>query len=388
MKGETVERRRTLMWALPASLILHALIAAFLIYGLPTFPEQPPEEQPVNVALVPPPEPPKPKPAPAPPPPKPEAQKPPEQKVEKPAPEKPSTIDVLKPVFQFGDKDTGPRKSLDGGSAQDNASSKDNDPKPTPKDAESKPAPAADPAKPAEPAKPDEKPVTDAKETEPAQEKPAEDTSKPEADKQEAGAPEADKQGSAAEMALATPGDEGEIELPASAQAPRARPENVPKSNPAKVAKSGGGAAGEPSSKDVAEAASRAYSSLPGVRKLFSQGATGDVFATNSMADVPRDQRGARLCASVLEQELRGASYSPQLIPSIPLKAGNVLDAPDTAFRTATTWYHLSFRCGVDTDATRVMSFAFRVGVAATSEESAFLEREAHRRRGPPVTAQ
>ena len=379
MKTETSERRRTLLWALPASMILHALIAALLIYGLPTPPEQPQEEQPVNVALVPPPEAPKPKPAPTPPPPQPEATKPPEQKVEKPAPEKLPPIDVLKPVFQFGDKDTGPRKSLDGGSAQDNAPSKGNDSKPTTNDAESKPV------QPAEPTKIDEKPETAAKETEPSQEKQAtQDTSKPEADKQEA--PDADKQASAAAAPLATLGDDGEIELPASAQAPRARPENVPKSSPAKVAKSGGAIAGEP--RDVAAATSQAYSSLPGVRKLFSQGATGDMFATNSMADVPRDQRVARLCASVLEQELSDASYSPQLIPSIPLKAGNVLDAPDTAFRTTTAWYHLSFRCGIDTNATRVTSFAFRVGAAATPEESAFLERDAHRRRGPAVAAQ
>ncbi|RWP75214.1 MAG: hypothetical protein EOR11_32750, partial [Mesorhizobium sp.] len=87
MKGETGERRRHLLWALPASLILHALIAAFLVYGLPR-PEQQPvqQEQPVNVAIVPPPEKPKPKPAPKPPEPTPEkkTEKPPEQK---PAPE-------------------------------------------------------------------------------------------------------------------------------------------------------------------------------------------------------------------------------------------------------------------------------------------------------------
>jgi len=144
MKTEKSQRRRTLLWALPASLVLHALIAAFLVYGLPTPAQQPQEEEPVNVALVPPPEPPKPAPTPQ----QPEAEKPHEQKVEKPAPEKLPPIEVLKPVFQFGDKDTGPKKSLDGGSAQDNAPSpaKDNEPRPAvaPKDAESKPAPAPD----------------------------------------------------------------------------------------------------------------------------------------------------------------------------------------------------------------------------------------------------
>ena len=123
MKTETSQRRRTLLWALPASLILHALIAALLVYGLPIPPREPQEEQPINVALVPLPEPPQPKP---------EAKSQPEKKVEKPVPENLPSEKVLKPVFQFGDKDTGPRKSLDGRSAQDQASStaKDSEPKP------------------------------------------------------------------------------------------------------------------------------------------------------------------------------------------------------------------------------------------------------------------
>ena len=132
MKDETRERRRTLLWGLPASLILHALITALLVYRLPGPLQQPQEEQAVNVTLVPPPDQPKPKLDPAPPPKNPEAKKPPEPKIERPPeqnvekqppPEKPSTIVVLKPVFQFGEKDTGPRKSLDGGSAQDNSPS-------------------------------------------------------------------------------------------------------------------------------------------------------------------------------------------------------------------------------------------------------------------------
>ena len=110
MKDEARERRRNLLWGIPTSLILHVLVAAILIYGLPIPPQQPQEEQPVNVALVPPPDQPKPKPVPPPPPKQPKAEKPPEQKVEKP-PEQPSksvSTPVLKPVFQYGKKDTGP----------------------------------------------------------------------------------------------------------------------------------------------------------------------------------------------------------------------------------------------------------------------------------------
>ncbi|MER8981596.1 DUF930 domain-containing protein [Mesorhizobium sp. M0870] len=348
MKDETRQRRRTLLWALPASLILHALIAAFLIYGLPVPPQQPQEEQPVNVALVPPPEQPKPKPAPVPPPkeakaekpPEPKVEKPPEPKVEKPSPpekqpSKPSPVEVLKPVFQFGDKDTGPRKSLDGGSAQDNS------PSPTKDDASKPPvAPKQAENKSAEPTQDTEKPET-----------PTQEMDKQLADKQE---PEASPTPLAA--------GEGEIELPTSAEAPKPKPANTPKPGPSKVSKSGSGDAGKPSSKEVAVAKSRTYSGLPGVHRLYSQGATGDTSATTSMAGVPRGKRAAQLCASALQQQLLDASYFPELIPSVPLKAGNILDAPDVAFRTTTTWYHLGFRCEVDTDATKVLSFNFRVG--------------------------
>ena len=113
--------------------------------GLPRPPQQPQQEQAVNVTLVPPPDQPRPKPAPAPrlkedkaeKPPEPKVEKPPEQSVEKTLPPekqlpKLAPFEILKPVFQFGDKDTGPRKSLDGSSARDNssASAKDGGSKP------------------------------------------------------------------------------------------------------------------------------------------------------------------------------------------------------------------------------------------------------------------
>ena len=137
MKDETRDRRRDLLLALPASLVLHALIIALLVYGLPMPLQQQQEEQAINVTLVPPTAQPKSKPAPPPSSKDPKADKPPEPKVEKPPlpekqPPKPARIEVLKPVFRFGDKDTGPSKSMHGGSAQDNSLSpaKDDNSKP------------------------------------------------------------------------------------------------------------------------------------------------------------------------------------------------------------------------------------------------------------------
>ena len=344
MKDETVERRRTLLWALPASLIAHALITAFLVYGLPSRPQQPPEEQAVNVALVPPPDPPKPKPAPAPPP-----KKPPEQKVEQArAPQKPSKIEVLKPVFQFGDKDTGPRKSPDGASAQDNS-----------------PSPAKDD---------DSKPPVVPRDAEPAQDvkKQAEDLGNQEAAKQQAAALDADKEEAAAPATpLAAAGDDGEIELPKLAQAPEARPENAPKTNPAKVSRAGGGRASRPKSTDVV--AARAYSGLPGVRKLYSKGATGDAFASTAMDGMTRDQRVDNLCISELQLQLQAASYFPDLVLRIPVKTGNVFDVPNGTFHAQGKWYGVSFRCEIDTDATRVLSLTLRAVSAIPSGEWARL---------------
>ncbi|MBZ9874748.1 DUF930 domain-containing protein [Mesorhizobium sp. BR1-1-9] len=340
MKDEARERRRDLLWALPASLILHTLLAALVFYNLPRPAQEPQQDQPVNVALVPPPDQPKPKPAPAPPPKEPKAEKPPETKAEEPAtpekqPRKTLPFETLRPVFQFGDKDAGPRKSLDGASAQDNS-----------------PAPAKE-----ETSKPPATPV------------PAETRSgAPAATEKPAELPEADKQTAAAPPLAADDGDT-EVELPISAEKPTPKPANAPKPGSSKVPKSPNGSAGSPASPDVASAASRRYSGLPGVRKLYSQDATGDALATTSMGGVPRAQRGAKLCASALQQQLLDASYFPDLIPSVPLKAGNILNAPDVAFRATGTWYHLGFRCEVDSDATRVLSFGLRVGSVIPPDE-------------------
>jgi len=196
-----------------------------------------------------------------------------------------------------------------------------------------------------------------------AQEKPA--TSTLDADAQEAGANDADKQAAAAATPLAAAGGDGEIELPTSVEAPKPRPTNAPKS--------GSGIAGRPGSTNAAAASSGGFSNLPGVRRLSSQSATGDALAMTSMAGVARDQRAAQLCASVLQRQLLDASYSPDLLPLVPLKAGNVLDVPDAAFRARKTWYRLSFRCEVDTNATRVLSLTFRVGTAIPPDQWARL---------------
>ncbi|MBB6467829.1 hypothetical protein HNQ96_003712 [Aminobacter lissarensis] len=364
MEDETRNRRRDLRWALPTSLILHGLLVAVLVAYSQPRPAQEQQEEAVNVTLVPP-EQPKPKPAPPPLPKVPAAEKPPEPK-QPPASErqmpKPPQIEVLKPVFRFGDKDAGSGKSQEESSAQGSSPSqaKDDDVKPP---SEVRPDPASDA----------EKQAAAAKAAETAQENEAassQDTGKQEDDKQQGLADGADKQTAVAPTPLGAAGNDAEIALPALAKAPEPRPVDAPKPNLAKVMKAGNSST-RGNSRKAEVVASQPFSGLPGVRKPQSQG--GDALSTTAMAGVPRDQRAAKLCASALQRQLVGASYSPDLVPLVPLKRGNVLDVPEAAFRTRTAWHALSFRCEVDAEATTILSLTFRVGATIARDQWARL---------------
>ncbi|MDQ0390692.1 DUF930 domain-containing protein [Labrys monachus] len=99
-------------------------------------------------------------------------------------------------------------------------------------------------------------------------------------------------------------------------------------------------------------------------KTLFSQSATSDLSAMTAMAQMPRGERAGGLCFTELREQLLHASppYAPDVLPLLPLKEGTVLDIPGEAFRAGGQWYDLSYRCEVDANATKVVSFAFRVG--------------------------
>ncbi|RVA12214.1 DUF930 domain-containing protein, partial [Mesorhizobium sp. M7A.F.Ca.CA.002.05.1.1] len=235
-------------------------------------------------------------------------------------------------------------------------------PTPTP----TQPAPAATPQQKAEPSKPDEKPATAAPDEKPAQseEKQAtEETDKQQPDKQEPAPQPAEKQAVVTPKPLAAEiGDKPAPPASTGKAKPKAKPAKTMTFKPARAFKAPIGNAGRsnPTNDDVA--GSPIYSGLPGVRKLYSQGATGNAFATSSMENVPRGQRVATLCGNVLSRELQSADYTVKWVPTITLDKGNVLNPPQAAFSTRNAWYNLNFRCEVDADATRVLSFNFRVG--------------------------
>ena len=248
------------MWrlAVPASLVLHLLIVAVLLFGLPESLPQPQADEEISVELVPPPEPPR-------------------NGRSEPYP-------VLQPVIQFGEKDAGPRVSPEGNSANEASGS---------------PTATRDPEKP-----------------DPAQ------------------AP-----------AVTTVRATGEM------------PELRTRESPA------------PTPQDPAKA--QTASKLRQAKTLFSQRANGNSIATIAMGYAPRDVRVARLCATELKEQLLHASppYFPEIVPFDRLKEGTVVENSSTLFRSNWEWYHLGYRCEVDTDATKVVSFALDIGKPLTAEE-------------------
>lgn len=322
-------------WALPGSVALHLLIAAFLIFDLPTPLQQPAEEQAIAVELVPPQEEPAPaKEEPAKEEPKPE--KPEEAKAES-LPEGPAEAaraELLRPVFQFGERDAGPRQALDGNSAEDGGAPA----APQPDAASAEAAEAAARSTDAQRETPEAQALAAPEaiaDSEQAEDVAALPTAPREAERQEAPEPGTENP--------ATP--DAVVRLPEKSETPTPKPTDT-------------------------EATPSAPKLQPAER-LYSQSASGDSVATTAMSGLPRAARGGQLCVTELrEQLLRGSPpYFPDLLPSYPLISGTVIEVANAAFRVRGRWFDLGFRCEVDANATKVLSFAFRVGAPLPRSE-------------------
>ena len=360
--------RGDIRWGIPASILVHVVFAAALFFHLPVDQSEPQKEETVQVEIVPPPEEPEktkpeekkaeekkpeeakpeekkpPEPAkqeeakkaePPPPPPEPpkqeEAKKaeppppPPPAPEEKP-PEPPSAkeaeeakkqpLPVLRPVFEFGEKDAGPKKSLTGNASKETT----NPPAESKADAKSvepvkqaKKAPAVVEAPPANP-------VPD-------------DIQLPEV-------------GITAANGLQNGPIAGTSPDATKTEIVTAPPTASPKSDTSKTPTPG---------KPV---------ELTEAKTLFSPSATDDPIATTAMGNVPRGERVGQLCATELSFQLWRASppYPAERVRSYRLPSGSVLEVKRSEFRANAQWYDLSFRCEVNEDATKVISFAFEVG--------------------------
>jgi hypothetical protein len=292
----------------------------------PPPPAKPPEEKPPEEK---PPEPPKP-PEQKPPEPKPEEKKPEEKKAEeqpKPDPAeqakaddqaagkdgKPQPLQPMRPVFEFGDKNTGPKKAEDG-----DASKESGKPAGTPDALDPKPDDAASAGKPDVADTPPAKPVPD-------------DINLPEVAVADA---HAENNGPAAEA----------LGVPTTA---------ITQTKPKETAKA-----------DPTATAATSADPLTKAKKIYSQSDSGDSVARTAIDGMPRGVRVAELCTTELREQLKRAPqhYQPELLPSYRLSQGTVLDVKRGAFRASSRWYDMRFRCEVDADATKVVSFAYDVG--------------------------
>ncbi len=140
----------TWRWGVSASIAVHALIVALIVFGLPLPELTPDEPDAIAVELVPPPEPapepepvPEPAPEPAPPPePTPPPEPEPAENAQAPEAEPPQSDataleneperKVLDPVFEFGEQDAGPRLADDGSAAsEERAAAEEPEPEPS-----------------------------------------------------------------------------------------------------------------------------------------------------------------------------------------------------------------------------------------------------------------
>jgi hypothetical protein len=372
MTDELEKRRSDMGWGIPASILLHVVFVAVLLFHLPADQSEPEKEESVQVEIVPPPEEPQKKPEeqkaeekkpaeeakpeekkppeppkqeeatkvqPPPPPPEPpkqeEAKKqessppPPPAPEEKPA-EPPSAkeakgqpLPVLRPVFEFGEKDSGPKKSLTGSASRETT----NPP------AESK----AD-AKSVEPVK-QAKEAPTIVEAPPANPVP-DDIQLPEV-------------GIAATSGLRNGPVTGTSPDATKTEIVTAPPAASPKSDPSKTPTVG-------KSVELTEA-----------KTLFSQSETDDPVATTAMGSIPRGVRAGQICATELTFQLWHASppYPADLVRPYRLPSGSVLEVKRSEFRANAQWYELSFRCEVNENATKIVSFAYDVGAPVPRSE-------------------
>lgn len=243
------------------------------------------------------------------------------------------TLPMLRPVVQFGDKDAGPREETSGDSAEEAAKPAD------PPSEEEVPPDAA------------QEPAAAESESESAEDAPGtplpDDIALPEIDTGEAGAD-----------------DDGAAPADKPAETRIALATDMP---PAKPAPAAAGA----ETPGAAQPAAPKAPPLEEVKELYSTSLTGDAAAMTAMSDIPRPDRADQLCVTELREQLRRGqpAYRPELLPSFRLKEGNVLTVNKAAFRAAGQWFDLRFRCEIDADATRVLSFAYEVGRAIPKSE-------------------
>lgn len=291
--------------AIAASLLVHAMAAWLTVFGLPRLPREPAHEDAINVSLVPPPKP------------------------------------AKKPAIALQPGSPGPK-------AQKAQSVKPPVP-PTPQKQASRPGNKAFPRPPIAAVAPVHRFGP--------QDRGPEHAKEPGAATEIAGQPE----GMGQEAARPDPAANTGPTRPAKPRGPASAA--LPGE---KVADVRSPVAPPPSSKAASETAAARVREPPlhEAEKLYSASATGSAEAATAMKNIPRDIRAGELCVTELRDQLLNADppYLPDLLPQVRLKEGTVIDIRENAFRSFGRWFALSYRCEIDPEATKVLSFAYRVG--------------------------
>ena len=339
MTGET--DNRSSRWALPASAVVHVLVAALIIFGVPVSMPKPQEEEAVSVTIEPPQEEAASEPPPPPPAEEPAQPPPPPAQEQSAAP----PVPVLNPVVKFGERDAGPREALDGSAAED------------------------DPLAPTQSPIADEKAATE----EASRESPAEDAPPPAATESAESTESTESTETAESDAAAQP------DAPVEEDTGTGAPQLVASAAADKAAAPAASGAPAPDKAEVEEEKAEekameatADPTLREVRTLFSRSSNLDAAATLAMANIPRGVRAGRLCATELRLQLQygPTAYTPEWLTSYKLDEGTVLSVRHGSFRAGGAWYNVSFECQVDPEATEVVSFAYRVGERLSPEEA------------------
>jgi hypothetical protein len=114
---------------------------------------------------------------------------------------------------------------------------------------------------------------------------------------------------------------------------------------------------------------------LDRARDIFSPKSIFDPRVMQALGNLPRIGRIRQLCnIEALEQirRQRPGSFPDILVPPVPsggIVTNDTMNAMGAAFRSRSNWYNVDFKCQVDADATKVVSFRFAVGGAVPRNE-------------------
>jgi hypothetical protein len=106
---------------------------------------------------------------------------------------------------------------------------------------------------------------------------------------------------------------------------------------------------------------------LDRARDIFSPKSMFDPRVMQALGNLPRTGRIRQLCnIEALEQirKQRPGSFPDILVPPVPsggIVTNDTMNAKGAAFRSRSNWYNVDFKCQVDADATKVVSFRFAV---------------------------